>query len=88
MLVGCSRDTDGGIGIYLRAVSGLMRSGLLRQRLERLEEKTRRLFPPELRDVADEQMRAGVHAEPLGPAFAEMAGRKWSALLAQFARRS
>jgi pimeloyl-ACP methyl ester carboxylesterase len=83
VLVGCSRDTTGVIGVYLKAVSGLMRRGLLRQRPERLEEKTRRLFPPALRDVADEQMRAGIHAEPLAPAFAEMAGRKWSALLAE-----
>ena len=53
-----------------------MRRGWLRQRPERLEEKTRRLFPPALRDVADEQMRAGIHAEPLAPAFAEMAGQE------------
>ncbi len=83
VLVGCSRDTTGVIGVYLRAVSALMRRGWLRQRPERLEEKTRRLFPPALSDVADEQMRAGIHAEPLAPAFAEMAGRKWSALLAE-----
>jgi pimeloyl-ACP methyl ester carboxylesterase len=83
VLVGCSRDTDGVIGVYLKAVSGLMRRGWLRQRPERLVEKTRRLFPPALSDVCDEQMRAGIHAEPLAPAFAEMAGRKWSALLAE-----
>jgi pimeloyl-ACP methyl ester carboxylesterase len=82
VLVGCSRDLTGGLGLYLKTVSGLMRRGLIRQSREQTEEKTRRLFPPSLRDVEEEQMRAGVHAEPLADAFAEVAGRKWSALLA------
>jgi pimeloyl-ACP methyl ester carboxylesterase len=81
-LVGCSRNLTGALGFYLRTVAGLMRRGVLRQSPQRIEEKTRRLFPPSLRDLADEQMRAGVHAEPLADAFAETAGKKWTALLA------
>jgi pimeloyl-ACP methyl ester carboxylesterase len=81
VLVGCSRNLTGGLGIYLRTVAGLMRRGLMHQSPERIEEKTRRLFPPSLRDVADEQVRAGIHAEPLADAFAATAGKKWTALL-------
>jgi pimeloyl-ACP methyl ester carboxylesterase len=82
VLVGCSRNLTGGLGFYLRAVSGLMRRGMLRQSTERTAEKTRRLFPASLHDVAEEQMRAGVHSEPLADAFAETAGKKWTELLA------
>ena len=82
VLVGCSRNLTGALGFYLKAVAGLMRRGLLRQSPERIEEKTRRLFPPSLHDVADEQVRAGIHAEPLADAFAETAGKKWSERLA------
>jgi pimeloyl-ACP methyl ester carboxylesterase len=81
VLVGCSRNLTGGLGFYLKAVAGLMRRGLLRQSPERIEEKTRRLFPPALQHVAEEQMRAGIHAEPLADAFAETANKKWTALL-------
>jgi pimeloyl-ACP methyl ester carboxylesterase len=81
VLIGCSRNLTGGLGFYLKVVAGLMRRGLLRQSPERIEEKTRRLFPPALRDVADEQIRAGIHAEPLAPAFAATAGKKWTVLL-------
>jgi pimeloyl-ACP methyl ester carboxylesterase len=82
VLAGCSRDTTGLIGVYLGAVSSLMSRGWLRQSPERLEEKTRRLYPPTLRDAADEQVRAGLAGEPLAAAFAGMAGKEWSAKLA------
>ena len=85
VLSGCSRSFTGALGIYLRAVSGLMRKGWLEQSPEQTERRTRRLFPPELADVADEQVRAGLQARPLAAAFAEMAGRDWSEVLAEFA---
>ena len=83
VLVGCSRGFDGALGVYLKAVAGLMRRGLLRQSPEKLEEKTRRLFSPALADVADEQVGAGLHGEPLADAFTEMASTDWLALVAQ-----
>ena len=45
--------------------------------------QTRRIFPPALADVAEEQLRAGVHAEPLADAFTAMAAKDWCALVAQ-----
>jgi len=83
VLVGSSRNMNGALGVYLKAVAGLMRRGWLRQTPERTEERTRRIFPPRLADVAEEQLRAGVHAEPLADAFSAMAERDWCALVAQ-----
>jgi pimeloyl-ACP methyl ester carboxylesterase len=84
VLCGCSTNFTGPLGLYLGAVSSLMRHGWLRSSPQRIERKTMRLFPPELADVAQEQRRAGLHDEPLGAAFAEMAGRDWTASLAPF----
>jgi pimeloyl-ACP methyl ester carboxylesterase len=61
-----------------------MRRGWLKQTRERAEERTRRLFSPALADVADEQIKAGVYPESLGAAFAEMAGRDFQLLLADY----
>lgn len=84
VLSGCSRSFTGPLGLYLRAVSALMRRGWLRQSRATAEAKTRRLFPPELAEVADAQLAAGVYPGPLGAAFGEMAGRDFSALLGTF----
>jgi len=83
VLVGCSHGCDGALGVYLKAVAGLMRRGFFRQTPEKLEAKTRRLFSPALGDVADEQVRAGLHGEPLADAFTEMASTDWLALVAR-----
>jgi pimeloyl-ACP methyl ester carboxylesterase len=61
-----------------------MRRGWLKQSKERAAQRTRRLFSPALADVADEQIKAGVYPESLGPAFAEMAGRDFQLLLADY----
>lgn len=84
VLSGCSRSFTGPLGIYLKAVSALMRRGWLRQSRAAVEKKTRALFPPELSDVAEAQMAAGVYPQPLGPAFGEMAGRDFAARLRSF----
>lgn len=84
VLSGCSRSFTGPLGLYLKAVSALMRRGWLRQSRETAEAKTRRLFPPELAHVADAQLTAGVYPEPLGAAFGEMAGRDFATLLGSF----
>ena len=84
VLAGASRTFMGALGLYLRIVGGAMRRGWLKQRRETAEQKTRRLFSPALADVAEAQLRAGVYPDPLGPAFAEMAGRDFQLLLADF----
>ena len=61
-----------------------MQRGWLKETRQRAEERTRRLFSPALADVAEEQLRAGVYPESLGPAFAEMAGRDFQLLLADY----
>ena len=39
---------------------------------------------PALADVAEAQLRAGVFPEALGPSYAEMAGRDFTAVLSQY----
>ena len=84
VLAGASRNFMGALGLYLRLVGGAMRRGWLRQNRERAEDRTRRIFPPALADVADAQIKAGVFPDALGPAFAEMAGRDFQLLLADY----
>jgi pimeloyl-ACP methyl ester carboxylesterase len=84
VLAGASRNFMGALGLYLRLVGGAMRRGWLTQTRERAEERTRRLFPPSLDEVAEAQITAGVFPDALGPAFAEMAGRDFQLLLADY----
>ena len=84
VLAGASRNFMGALGLYLRVVGGAMRRGWLRQTRERAEERTRRIFPPALAEVAEAQITAGVFPDALGPAFAEMAGRDFQLLLADY----
>lgn len=85
VLSGCSRNFRGALGVYLKAISALMRRGWLAQSRAAAEKKTRALFPPELSDVAEAQIAAGVYPEPLGAAFGEMAGRDFAARLRGYA---
>jgi pimeloyl-ACP methyl ester carboxylesterase len=84
VLSGCSVNFTGVLGAYLNVVSALMRRGWLTQSRAKAEQKVRRMFPPALADAADAQMQAGVYPAALGPAFAEMAGRDFAALLSQY----
>lgn len=84
VLSGCSVNFTGLSGLYLTTVGRLMRRGVLRQSRARAEQKTRRLFPPALADVAEAQLQAGVYPDALGQSFVETAGRDYVALLAQF----
>jgi len=86
VLCSCSRNLEGVAGVYLRAVSALMRRKWLAPNPDRIERKTMRLFPPALASVAEEQRLAGLQTAPLANAFAAMAGRDWSSLLAEFPR--
>lgn len=78
VLSGCSLNFRGALGLYLRLTSGLMQRGWIRQSRAQAEEKTRRMFPPALADVAEAQLQAGVYPDALGPSFAEMAGRDFT----------
>jgi pimeloyl-ACP methyl ester carboxylesterase len=84
ILSGCSLNFTGALGLYLKAASGLMRRGWLKQSRAQAEVRTRRLFPTTLADVAEAQLQAGVYPEVLGPSFAEMAGRDFSGALARY----
>jgi pimeloyl-ACP methyl ester carboxylesterase len=84
VLSGCSLNFKGALGMYLKFVSGLMQRGWLKQSHAQAEEKTRRMFPPALADVAEAQLQAGVYPEPLGPSFAEMAGKDFTIPLARY----
>jgi len=84
VLSGCSLNFQGVLGQYLRIVSGLMRRGWLKQSHARAEQKTRRMFPSALADVAEAQLQAGVYPGALGPSFAEMANKDFAALLAEY----
>ena len=84
VLSGCSVNFDGMLGVYLKLVSGLMQRGWLKQSRAQAEQKTRRMFPPALADVAEAQLQAGVCPEPLGPSFAEMAGKDFTVPLAKY----
>lgn len=86
VLSGCSFNFDGIVGLYLKVVSGMAKRGWIKQNRAQAEEKTRRMFPPALADVADAQLKDGVYPDALGPAFAEMAGVDFSAHLASYPR--
>ena len=81
VLSGCSVNFTGVLGVYLKAVSAVMRRGWLTQSRAQAERRTRRLFSAALADVAEAQMLAGVYPESLAPAFAAMAGRDFAAAL-------
>lgn len=84
VLSGCSLNFTGALGLYLKFVSGLMQRGWLKQSRAQAEQKTRRMFPAALAEVAAAQLQAGVYPEALGPAFAAMANRDFAALLAHY----
>jgi pimeloyl-ACP methyl ester carboxylesterase len=85
VLSGCSFNFTGAAGFYLKLVSVLMRRGWLKQSRKQAEEKTRRMFPSSLADVAEAQLQAGVYPDALGPAFAEMAGKDFTIPLSRYA---
>ena len=84
VLSGCSLNFTGPLGLYIKIVSGWMQRGWIKQSQAQAEEKTQRMFPPELADVAEAQLRDGVYPAVLGPSFAEMAGVDFSAPLAGY----
>jgi pimeloyl-ACP methyl ester carboxylesterase len=84
VLSGCSLNFEGVLGLYLKFAGGLMRRGWLKQSRAQAEQKTRRMFPAALADVAEAQLQAGVYPDPLGPSFAEMAGRDFTVALSQY----
>jgi len=84
VLSGSSRNFQGILAAYLRLVSWLIQRGWLRLRKEQAEQRVKRMFPPALADVAEQQLQAGVFPDVLAPAYAEMAGRDFAALLGTY----
>lgn len=84
VLSGCSLNFDGILGSYLKLVSWLMRRGWLKLRKEQAERRVRQMFPPALADVAEAQLSTGVFPEALGPSYAELAGRDFTAVLGEY----
>jgi pimeloyl-ACP methyl ester carboxylesterase len=84
VLSGCSFNFDGLTGAYLKLVSAMVRRGWIKLSREQAAEKTRRMFPPEMADVAAEQLRDGVYPQALGAAYAALAGRDFTVPLAAY----
>ena len=84
VLSGSSLNFEGALSPYLKFISWLMRRGWLKLGKEQAEQRVKRMFPPALADVAEAQLRAGVYPEPLGPSYSEMAGKDFSAVLAEY----
>jgi pimeloyl-ACP methyl ester carboxylesterase len=86
VLSGCSGNFRGLLGLSLKLVSALMRRGWVNLSPAQAANKARSLFPPDLADVAEAQLRAGFFPKPLGFAFQEMAGKDFTGSLAVFPR--
>ena len=84
VIAGATVNFTGVLGWYLKAVSALMRRGWLTPKRATMERKTRALFPQALAADRDAQMAAGVFPGALAPAFTEMAGRDFAAILAKY----
>lgn len=84
VLSGCSLNFDGFLGSYLNFASRLIQRGWIKMDREKSEARVRRMFPPALADVAEEQIRAGVYPEALPPSYMEMAHKDFRALLAEY----
>lgn len=84
VLSGCSLNFDGFLGSYLKFASRLMQRGWIKLGREKSEARVRRMFPPALADVAEEQIRAGVYPDALAPSNMEMAHKDFSAMLAEY----
>jgi pimeloyl-ACP methyl ester carboxylesterase len=84
VLSGCTLNFEGILASYLKLISWLMQRGWLKLRKEQAEQRVRRMFPPALADVAEAQLQAGVYPDALGPSYAELAGRDFSAVLGKY----
>lgn len=84
VLSGCTLNFEGFLASYLKLASWLMRRGWLKLRKEQAELRVRRMFPPVLADVAEAQLQAGVFPDALGPSYAELAGRDFTAVLGAY----
>ena len=84
VLSGCSLNFEGILGSYLKLAGWLMRRGWLKLRKEQAEKRVRGMFPPALTDVAEAQLRSRAFPEALGPSYAELAGRDFTAVLGEY----
>lgn len=84
VLSGCSFNFEGVLGSYLKVASWLMRRGWLKLSKDQAEQRVKRMFPPALADVAEAQLRSGVFPDALGPSYAELSGRDFTAVLREY----
>ena len=84
VLSGCSMNFTGVLGLYLKIASQMMQLGWVKPSQRRTEQKVRQMFPAELSDVAEAQMKAGVYPQALSSSFAEMAGEDFMTSLAMY----
>ena len=84
VLSGCSLNFEGILGSYLTFAANLMQRGWIKLSRQKSEARVRRMFPPMLTDVAEEQIRAGVYPGTLGPSYMEMAHKDFSVALAEY----
>jgi pimeloyl-ACP methyl ester carboxylesterase len=82
--VGCSFNFRGPAGWFIKVLSLMVRRGWVRPSRAQMEKKINSLFPPDLADVAEAQLPAGVYPEPVGPAYGEMAGKDFRTSVAAF----
>jgi pimeloyl-ACP methyl ester carboxylesterase len=86
VLSGCSFNFRGLAGWYIKVVSLILRRGWVKPTRPQMEKRIMRVFPPDLADVAEAQLRAGVYPEPVGPAYGEIAGKDFRPSMAAFPR--
>jgi len=84
VLSGCSLNFEGILAAYLKLASWLIRRGWLQLSKEQAEQRVKHMFPPALAEVAEAQLRMGVFPDALGPSYAEMAGRDFTAVLGKY----
>ena len=86
VLSGCSFNFRGPAGWFIKLLSIMARRGWVKPSRAQMEKKIQRLFPADLADGAEAQLRAGVYPEPVGPAYGEIAGKDFRSSLAAFPR--
>jgi pimeloyl-ACP methyl ester carboxylesterase len=84
ILSGCRSTTRGLIGLYLKLVGRLMKAGLLKQDRSQLESRVREMYPPQLHNAAEAQIKSGVFPESMGDVLLEMAGKDYGKCLKQY----
>lgn len=84
IISGCSPCLKGPLGLYLRMVGRLLKTGVLKAKPQAAEERVRRMYSRDQREAAEAQIVAGIFPERLSEVFLEMAGRDFRQHLDRF----